>query len=71
MLEGNKALDGIRVLDMTQFLAGPYCGMTLADMGAEVIKIENPYKGDYVRTTPPHINEWLKHLDLLRRCIAA
>jgi len=51
----NLALEGIRVLDMTQFLAGPYCGMTLADMGAEVIKIENPPVGDFVRTSTPHI----------------
>lgn len=51
-----KALAKIKVLDMTQFLAGPYCGATLADMGAEVIKIENPSVGDFVRTACPQFN---------------
>lgn len=43
------------MLDMTQFLAGPYCGATLADMGAEVIKIENPPGGDFVRVAVPQV----------------
>ena len=51
-----KALAGINVLDMTQFLAGPYCGSVLADMGAEVIKVE-PLTGDHVRHAMPQKND--------------
>jgi len=51
------ALLGIRVLDMSRVLAGPFTGMLLADMGADVIKLEIPGRGDDSRQFPPFIGE--------------
>ncbi|MBW1804043.1 MAG: CoA transferase, partial [Deltaproteobacteria bacterium] len=48
-----KALEGIKIIDLSRVLAGPFCTMLLADMGAEVIKVEFPGKGDDSRTFPP------------------
>ncbi|MGB7479264.1 MAG: CaiB/BaiF CoA-transferase family protein [Burkholderiaceae bacterium] len=49
----DQPLAGIRVLDLSRLLPGPVAGMHLADMGAEVIKIEDPEVGDYARTMGP------------------
>jgi len=49
MAEGQGALAGIRVIEIGQLIAGPFCGQLLGDMGAEVIKIEPPGGGDPMR----------------------
>ena len=62
-----QALEGIRILDLSRLLPGPYCTMLLADFGAEVIKIEEPGRGDYARSFPPFLKDFgYWHLQLNR-----
>lgn len=50
-------LEGVKVLDLSRLLPGPFCSLLLADLGAEVLKVEDTGMGDYVRWTPPYIGE--------------
>ncbi len=47
-------LAGVKVLDMSRFVAGPFCAMMLGDMGADVVKVEKPGAGEPTRSAPPH-----------------
>jgi crotonobetainyl-CoA:carnitine CoA-transferase CaiB-like acyl-CoA transferase len=49
-----QAFDGIRILDLSRLLPGAYCSLLFADLGADVIKVEEPGRGDYARTSRPH-----------------
>jgi crotonobetainyl-CoA:carnitine CoA-transferase CaiB-like acyl-CoA transferase len=50
----NGALDGVKVLDLTRLLPGGFCTLLLADFGADVLKVEDPNGGDYIRWMPPY-----------------
>jgi alpha-methylacyl-CoA racemase len=53
MKANERPLDGIRVLDLSRLLPGPFLTMILGDMGADVVKVEDPRIGDYMRQIPP------------------
>jgi crotonobetainyl-CoA:carnitine CoA-transferase CaiB-like acyl-CoA transferase len=52
-----RALEGIKILDLTRLLPGGFCTMLLLDLGADVLKVEEPGRGDYVRWMPPFRGE--------------
>ena len=63
----NKALSGVRVLDFSRVLAGPFCTMNLADLGAEVIKVEQPGHGDDSRIFGPFVGDQSGYFILFNR----
>jgi CoA:oxalate CoA-transferase len=69
----DQPLSGIRVLDLTQFLSGPYATQILADLGADIIKLEPP-QGDPIRVVPPHFvgedSVYYLCINRNKRCIA-
>src|SRR3990172_9515215 len=52
-----QPLAGVKVLDLTRLLPGPFCTLLLADLGAEVLKVEDTGIGDYARWTPPYVGD--------------
>ncbi|MDQ3401655.1 MAG: CoA transferase, partial [Chloroflexota bacterium] len=49
-------LRGVRVIEVGNYMAGPFCGMQLADLGADVVKVENPKGGDLSRLLDPIVD---------------
>jgi crotonobetainyl-CoA:carnitine CoA-transferase CaiB-like acyl-CoA transferase len=62
-----KALEGVRILDLTRMLPGPYATMILADLGAQVLKIEDPRSGDPTRWSPRHRTNQKSTFDIINR----
>jgi len=62
-----KPLQGIKILDLSRLVPGPYSTRLLCDMGAEVIKVEEPGRGDYIRSLPPYENGVSVAFEMLNR----
>lgn len=60
-------LAGVRVIEICNVAAGPFCSMLLADMGADVVKVENPQGGDTLRSWPPHSDGFSENFASLNR----
>jgi crotonobetainyl-CoA:carnitine CoA-transferase CaiB-like acyl-CoA transferase len=60
-------LAGVKILDLSRLLPGPFCTLLLADMGAEVVKVEDPSGGDYGRWAPPLLGDMSAHFHTLNR----
>jgi formyl-CoA transferase len=67
MTDSPLPLAGIRVIEICNVAAGPFCGMLLADMGADVIKVENPEGGDTLRSWPPITQGYSENFASLNR----
>jgi crotonobetainyl-CoA:carnitine CoA-transferase CaiB-like acyl-CoA transferase len=70
---GSLPLQGLRVLDLSRLLPGPYATLVLADLGADVVKLEDPAGGDYLRWMPPMAGEqsgWFHALNRNKRSMA-
>lgn len=61
------ALSDVRILDLTRLLPGAFCTLMLADLGADVIKVEDTESGDYLRWTPPMVDEYSAMFHALNR----
>jgi crotonobetainyl-CoA:carnitine CoA-transferase CaiB-like acyl-CoA transferase len=60
-------LSGVKILDLSRLLPGPFCTMLLADMGADVVKVEDPSGGDYLRWMPPLVGQMSALFQVLNR----